>query len=241
MFLLLSGSAWGQTTVGVTASGFLNKVSLVNFTEPGNPTYSFEGIDNRPGFSVGGFSQTNYTSWLSTRAEINYTNAGFVNRNSDNILFRRNTINYLQVSQMIGVRTKTGFSLSTGPMLNIHVGSSSRSRQITKNAQGKSVPSGRWIASQALLSTPASMSAPLSAEGTTKSFVLGWQIQAACSYKRLSVQVRRQWLFEPVGSLSFPYSFLKSSRSDFFFSSWQYGLSYTLFEPKAGRHQYEQP
>ena len=238
--LVVGTAAQAQTDIGLIASGFINDVDVVNVTEPGNTPTPFIGAENRVGFSVGGFAQTNYDSWLTTRMEVNYTNTGFNTRNTiDNFLVGKYTIHYVQISPMIGARVKRGFSLFTGPTLNAHIGSSSRGQVITTNDLGQNSPTGQWINVRGLLEPPKLNTSVNISEGMTRPLVLGWQVQAGYTYKHFSVHVRRQWHVQPMGGLSFPFLVFgptrlpSQSRNDFTFRSWQYGLSYTLFRPKS--------
>jgi len=214
-----TATTYGQITAGLTASGFVNKIREVRATGAA----SFGGIGSRPSFSVGGFLQADHSAWLSTRLELNYTNTGYnsENENRGNPYTVSNSIfNYAQVSPMIGVRTKQGFNLFTGPTLNTFLGSSTRSRQITIDDQGLVTPTDKWFNGVNNL---------FDSFGSTKPFVMGWQVQLGYTHNRFSVHARRQWHVQPMGNLV---SRGEKDTDLYYFRSWQYGLSYALFRSK---------
>jgi len=227
-------AAYGQVSVGLTASGFVNKTRYVNVTTPGNTAFTIGELADRPSFSIGGFSQLDHTSWLSTRLEINYTNTGFwmQNRDMGGSVYPtfKNTFHYGQASPMIGARVKRGFGLFTGPTLNAHLGSVSRGQIVERDEQGLVTPTGKW------LDIPNGYLEENSPNfGSVKPFVLGWQVQLGYSYKRFSIHIRRQWQLQPMGSRAF--TGVSNSNNLFYFRSWQYGLSYALFQSKSKGNQ----
>jgi len=223
-------AVYGQVSVGLTASGFVNKIDVIHITTPGITGWSVGGITPKASFSVGGFIQADHTSWLSTRLEVNYTNTGFSStvdgRGGPDFIANKNTFHYAQFSPMVGVRVKRGFSLFAGPTLNAHTGSSTRAQSATRDSQGLLIPTGQWSNREKSFLEENGPSF-----GSVEPFVLGWQVQLGYTYKRFSVHARRQWQTQPMGNVAF--SGVANSNNLFYFRSWQYGLSYALFQSRS--------
>ncbi len=229
LLLLTCISTYAQTQFGLTTSGFINKVQVKLVPVPDYQAIGVTGIGAKPGFSAGAFAQKTIRPWLLTRIELNYVNTGYRSREPrEDKLTAIATVNYLQLNPMIGLQTKRGFSLSTGPSLNLHVGSSARSAVVLTSTQPASYTVlDEWVHTRGFFNSPPDQNVD---SGITERFTLGWQVQAAYTYKRVSIHANRQWHINPMANYMFARSIPGFGRSDVYFSSWQFGLSYALIQ-----------
>jgi hypothetical protein len=206
--------------LGASASFFVNDVNIRLIVPPNTTLVTLGGVENRASFAGGIFLKLNHTHRISSLIELQYASMNMQFRRKrqdgmgDSILVGIDSYRYAQLNPMIGYRVFKGFSLYAGPSLNILVGSVGKSRQLI---------TGRWMTTRAFLNKPWR-----GHESDVKPIVLGWQAKMVYQYKRLSAHATYFKMEQRMGRW-----YDKRPNpvyNDFYFSSWQFGLAYSILK-----------
>ncbi len=209
--------------LGVTASIFNNRptIKVVESSDPNITRLYLGGVEKRLSYSGGVFLKFRHTKRILSMVELQYAvmNQQYRRRTldgmRDSILVGIDSYRYAQLNPMIGYRVYKGLSLYAGPSLNLLMEGTGQSRELV---------TGRWTRGKSFLNRQTGRNFA----ANESRFLIGWQAKAVYSYNRLSAHVtyfrteQRMGRWHPVGPTP--------TYSDFYFSSWQFGLAYSIIK-----------